>query len=297
MWVYYALMIVSVMLFGGNFALKNVYREKRGSSLKISMESTFIGALAGLAVLFFINGFKFEFTPFTLLMASWASINGMAFAFCAFKALDYINLSLFSLFTMLGGMILPFFQGILFYNEGFSIAKGVCVIFVIASLYFTVQKDKKKSGTLFYIGVFILNGMSGVITKIFTSTNLPKASAGGYSICIAITTVILSGVFWLLLSVFEKRKKENNFKTERKNLCISYVIGASCGVMEKVGNYLLVIALAYVDASVQYPIITGGTIIASTLISFFGKRKPNKKEVISVLLAFAGMLLLFIIPV
>ena len=25
MWVYYALMIVSVMLFGGNFALKNVY--------------------------------------------------------------------------------------------------------------------------------------------------------------------------------------------------------------------------------------------------------------------------------
>ena len=62
-------------------------------------------------------------------------------------------------------------------------------------------------------------------------------------------------------------------------------------------NFLLVIALAHVDASVQYPMVTGGTMIVSTLLSFFGDKKPNWKEILSIVFAFLGMLALFIIPV
>ena len=65
----------------------------------------------------------------------------------------------------------------------------------------------------------------------------------------------------------------------------------------KIANLLLVIALAHVDASVQYPMVTGGVMIVSTAICFFGKKKPQKKELISVALAFLGMLALFIIPI
>ena len=100
---YYALIMLSVCIFGGGFALQDIYRKKRGSNLKISMESAFIGSLAGLIVLLIINGFSFEFTGFTLLMALLAALNSILFTFCAFKSLDYINLSLFSLFSMLGG--------------------------------------------------------------------------------------------------------------------------------------------------------------------------------------------------
>ena len=66
---YYALILLSVGMFGGGFALQDVYRRKRGSSLKISMESAFIGCIAGLIVLLIINGFSFELTAFTLIMA------------------------------------------------------------------------------------------------------------------------------------------------------------------------------------------------------------------------------------
>lgn len=45
---YYALILLSVSMFGGGFALQDVYRKKRGSGIKISMESAFIGAFAGL---------------------------------------------------------------------------------------------------------------------------------------------------------------------------------------------------------------------------------------------------------
>ena len=196
MWIYYGLILISVVRFGGGFAIQDQYRKKRGSGLRISMESTCIGSLAGLAVLLVLNGFAFEFTPFTLIMASWTAINGMAFTFCAFKALDYINLSLFSLFAMLGGMMLPFLQGILFYTESITVAKIICVIFICAALACTVQRGEKSKGTVFYVGIFLLNGMSGVISKLFISSELPTASEAGYSVWIAGMTVLLSGIAW-----------------------------------------------------------------------------------------------------
>jgi len=60
-------------------------------------------------------------------------------------------------------------------------------------------------------------------------------------------------------------------------------------------NFLLVIALANVDASVQYPMVTGGTIIVSTALSFWDVKKPTSREMFSVGLAFVGILSLFLI--
>jgi drug/metabolite transporter (DMT)-like permease len=300
MWIYYGLILLSVAMFGGGFAFQDLYRKKRGSGLCISMEASCIGAVAGLTVLLAINGFAFEYTPFTLLMASWAALNGMAFTFCAFRALDYINLSLFSLFSMLGGMVLPFFQGILFYGEAFTLAKGICVAFIIAALLCTLKKGEKKKGTVFYVGIFVLNGMSGVISKIFTTGTLPKASAAGYSIWSATATIFLSAIAWLVLSRREKHMaladRAEREKIEKKVRWQSYGIGVLSGAINKVANFLLVLALVHVDASVQYPMVTGGTIIVSTALSFLGDKKPNKGEILGVLLAFLGMLALFLIP-
>ena len=300
MWLYYGLILISVVMFGGGFALQDLYRKKRGSSLKISMESACIGSFAGLIILLLINGFAFEFTWFTALMAALTALNGILFTFCSFKALDYINLSLFSLFAMLGGMVLPFLQGILFYDEGFTLAKGICVIFICAALLCTIEKGEKSKGAIFYIGIFVLNGMGGVISKIFTSSELPKASAAGYSIWIAAMTVLLSGVIRLGLFLSENQKfihRTTGLNREQVKVRLySYGVGTLNGAVNKVANYLLVIALVYVDASVQYPMVTGGTMIVSTLFSCFGDKMPNKREILSISLAFVGLLLLFLIP-
>jgi drug/metabolite transporter (DMT)-like permease len=234
-------------------------------------------------------------------MAILAALNGMAFTFCTFKALDYINLSLFSLFAMLGGMMLPFLQGIVFYDEKITFAKVICVIFIIAALICTVDKSERKKGTLFYAGIFIFNGMAGVISKLFTGSKFEKTSAAGYSIWIAATTVILSGVLWLVLAKAEKHsfsyQDEKILREKRKYIFQSYGVGAAYGAVNRIANFLLVIALAHVDASVQYPMVTGGTMIVSTVFSCFGVQKPSRKEFVSIGLAFAGMLALFLIPV
>ncbi len=299
--LYYLLILLSVVMFGGCFGLNNAYRKKRGSSLKVSMESSCIGSLAGTIVLLSISGFSLSFTPFTLCMALLATLNSIALSYCSLKALDYINLSLYSIFMMLGGMILPFLQGLFFYKEAFTLAKGICVLFICAALALTVEKGEKKKGTFFYIAIFILNGLSGVFSKIFTATDLPKATAAEYSLWCSISTVALSGVFWIALAVKDRHSAKDSpngyVKIERKTRLQSYGIGALNGAINKVANFILVFALLYVDASVQYPMVTGGTMIVSTLLCFFGDKKPSKKEILSVALAFLGMLSLFIIPI
>ncbi len=287
---YYGLILLSVVMFGGGFALTDIYRKMRGSSLCVSMEAAFIGAFAGLAVLLLINGFAWEFTPFTLLMALLAALNSIAFTFFSFRALDKINLSLFSLFSMLGGMALPFFQGILFFGEGLTVAKIVCTVFICAALLLTVTRGESRGGWLWYAGIFVLNGMSGVISKLFTSASFEKTSAEGYSIWCAICTLIVAGAAWIFL-VRRKRGSRAAYTPAAFGVC------ALQGGISRIANYLLVIALLHVDASVQYPMVTGGVMIVSTLIALFGEKKPTVKEMLSVAVAFLGMLALFIIPI
>ena len=277
------------MMFGGCFALNDVYRRIRGSNIKISLQFSLIGSLSGFVVLLLVNGLKLECTPFTLIMAILSSINGFAFTFCSFRALDRINLSLYSLFSMLGGMMLPFFQGILFYGEKMSIAKWVCFILIMLALVLTVEKGERKRGTIYYACIFILNGMSGVLSKIFAESSFPKTSPTGYTNLSSICSIVISA--FLLLTFFRKKPA-----TEKIPLA-GVAVSASSGITNIIANLILVIALAHVDASVQYPMVTGGVIIVSTLISFFGTNKPTKKEIISVMVAFLGLVLLFAIPV
>lgn len=288
--MYYGMILLSVFMFGGCFALKDVYRQMRGSGFLISMESATIGAFAGLAVLVVINGFQLELTPFTFLMALLCAANGVGFSYFSFKALDYINLSVFSLFSMLGGMLLPSAVGILFFGESITVAKIVCYILILAALLLTLSKGKK-GGWIWYAGVFVLNGMSGVLSKIFASAPFEKTSAAGYSIWSALITGCLAGIIWLSLLA---RKTHSNAKPYSFK---AFGISSLSGATNKIANFLLVLALANVDASVQYPMVTGGVMIVSTLICFFGARRPSKKEILSVGIAFVGMLALFVIPV
>jgi len=286
--MYYALTMLSVVMFGGCFYLNDAYRRAHGSGWVVSLRYSLISSLAGLIVLLLINGWQWEFTPFTLLMALAATVNGKLYSFCSFKALDKINLSLYSLFSMLGGMALPFLQGILFFHEDMSVAKAVCVVCITAALVLTVERGKKRRGTIYYIGVFVFNGMSGVLSKIFTEAPYEKTSAAGYSVLICLSGVVMS---LLLLVPFYLRGRVGR-PTLR-----GVAAGVSAGALNKVANFLLVAALVHLDASVQYPMVTGGVMIVSTALCFVNKTTPSAKELWSVGVAFLGMLALFVIPI
>ena len=94
-----------------------------------------------------------------------------------------------------------------------------------------------------------------------------KIDATEYSILCAIVSLVLS----ILILLFMKKEEA---KLNKK--AILAIIGS--GFFSKIPNYLLLISLVHLPASAQYPFITGGVMIVSTLICFFGKNKPSKKR-------------------
>lgn len=282
--MYYFLISLSAVFFSFIFIFNDKYREMYGSGADAALKFAAGSHFAGLVALLIINRFRLEFTPFTLITATAAAADVVIFNIFSLKALEKTNLSKFSVFSMIGGMALPFAAGIIFFEEEITAGKIICLILVCAAVAFTIEKGDKKGSFVYYFGVFFTNGLYGVINKFYSFSDFRKASAAGFSVLIEGLIVVLA----LILLIFTKDKIG---LVKGKGLL--YMGGY--GVMTAVGNLLLLIALSVLPASAQYPFVTGGVMIISTVYSFFTPNKPGKKELAGVGLAIVGILALVLI--
>ena len=282
--MYYGIISISALLFSLVFVFSDKYREKYGSGTDAVLKFTAGSHFAGFIALIIINKFRFEFTPFTAVVAFVAAFDVILFNIFSLRALGKTNLSKYSVFSMIGGMALPFSAGILFFKEELTVGKTVCILLVALALVFTVEKGDKKGGTIYYIGVFVTNGLYGVINKYFSAAGFEKTSDAGYSVLIEGITVLLC----LILLIFAK---DRIGIVKGKGLFYMGGYGAMCAV----GNLFLLIALRELPASAQYPFVTGGVMIISTIYSFFTENKPGKKEIVSVVFAMLGILALVLL--
>ena len=281
----YTFVGIAVVMFGFMFLFSSKYEKLNGNKIRAILTYTAGSYTVGFLILLIINNFKIEFTLFSVLVALLSAVNLLLYNFCSIKALGKINLSLYSVFAMLGGMALPFVAGIAFFHEELTLGKSICIITIALSLFLTVEKGNNKGGYIYYAGVFVFNGMSGVISKFYSTANYNKASEAGYSVQIALCAVLIC----LVLLAFNKEEK---IKLSIKS--------AGCifgnGFLGNIGNFLLLLGLKKLPASAQYPFVTGGVMIVSTVIAFFTPNKPKKKEIIAVALSFIGILALVLLP-
>lgn len=282
--MYYGMVSAAVIMFGLQFFFNQKYEAECGNGKKASMMFILLSNVVGLFILLAVNGFRMEYTHFTFIFALVAAINMLLYNICSMKALGKINLSLYSLFSMLGGMVLPFCAGVFFFDEKFTLGKVICLITVIAALLLNVKKGEKQNGTIYYIGIFVFNGMSGVISKFFQALPYEKTSEAAYSVWSALLTVVFASVALIFMN-------KDKTKISLKSVCWS----SGYGVLNKIGNLLLLVALAQLPASVQYPMVTGGVMIVSTLLSYFTPKKPGVREILSVILSFAGIMALILL--
>ena len=281
--MYYAIVSVAAVMFGVQFFLNDKYREENGAGFISVLIFTLISGIVGVLCLGIINGFDFSLTPYTAIMSFLSALNSFICALCTLKSLEKVNLSVYSLFSMLGGMLLPFVAGILFYGEALTIGNIACSVLVTASLAMTLKSGHGKGGEIYYIGIFIFNGLSGVISKVYEEAPYNKVDSDTYSLWIALMSVIITVIALLFLI---KKVKLPSVKAT--------FLAVGGGLLNRVANFLLLIALVFLPASVQYPLITGGVIIVSTVISALCGHKPSRRELIALVFAFVGVLALFI---
>ena len=283
--MYYGIVMVAVLMFSLQFLFNQQFEKECGSSLRASAVFSLGTNAAGTVILLLINGLQPIFTPFGLFMAVLVTVNSLLYTICSMKALGKINLSVYSVFAMLGGMVLPFLAGILFFEEALTLGKVICFITVGVSLFFTVEKGRGKGGFWYYAGVFVLNGMSGVLAKIYQAADFAKTGEAGYSVLCSLCATVISLVFLFCVG-------GNRIKLTLKSGFQMLGYGALC----KVGNFLLLIALAHLPASAQYPLVTGGVMVFSVIISLFTPDKPKKKDIAAVVLSLAGIMALVLLP-
>lgn len=279
---YYLLVSAATVLFALQFLFNQKFEEERGNSLKSALEFTLYKSIVIIVMMLVISGFKIIITPLSVGLAVIYAAACILMTYFSMKAFAVANLSVYSVFSMLGGMLLPFLAGVGFYNEELTPFKIICCVLIVVSVLLNLRGGKQsKKAFLYYMAVFILNGSVGVISKIHQSSELPHTDSTGFMFLTSAVSVIISAL-WLLV----QHKKIPLIKGKSLGFAAGY------GIFNGVGNWLLLISLVNLPASVQYPLVTGGVMVFSTIISMIRKEKLAKTDYIAAAISFVASVLM-----
>lgn len=295
----------ATVLYAFQFVFSKLYQREKGSSFFYSTIFGGIVCCVSVPFLLALNGWKFEFTPFSFLIALAYAADVTVCAVFGAKTLSRANMSVYSLFLMLGGMFLPFLYGLAL-GESFTAVKGIAIACVLAAMIFSLRKEEGKTTDRFtvicFIVIFVTNGLTGVLTYMHQRASQPIASPSGflllYNICRLVFSVVTAGCVYLygrkkntgLLEI--SGASENRASGRGKSLAIALVAAAGYAVMNGCAALLTTITASTVDAGVQSTIVTGGVMALTTINGFIFGEKPTGRNLLGLAFAIAGTVLI-----
>ena len=157
----------------------------------------------------------------------------------------------------------------------------ICCLVIVAAIIFTADRSgKHKGGFKYYISVFALNGMIGIVSKLHQANS---------ELCVDSASFMMISKMWMILIASTALLiRHAKFSVNKKALgfCGMYAI------VNSTSNLLALIALLYLPASVQYPLITGGTMFFAFVIGIFRKDKITLRDALCTLLAIVSTVLI-----
>ena len=289
--IYYILVVLSALGNGINFGLIKWYQTKRGNTLETGAIFNCLVGLIGTVLYFVICGFKVAVTPFSLVIAILFTIFAGMYARIGFKVMSLGSMAVYTTFLMLGGMILPYFYGLIFLGEKITVLKVVALLMMIFAIILQNSGDKKKGRALFYVlcvAVFMLNGGVSVVSKMHQiNTEYTAVSENGFVLLKNIMTFILYGA--MIPFVAKDKKKALHIKP------VVYIIIALSTVVGNLAYFCQLVGSTHLPATIQFPIISGGTIVFSALTGLiFFKEHITKRQILSLVICIASMVLIII---
>lgn len=313
--MYYAMLIGASFLFGSQFMVTKAFEKNYGKTVRASLSFSLLYSLFAGVIFFIIklvsSGTVFNLNPFSLCMAFGLSLVNILSSAIGIKTLALGDIAVYSLFLMLGGMIVPFFAGIVFLKESVSVCNLIGVAIMIIALCLPVffgkknknageaQTDgntKKKTSVFFYVlcvFLFILNGLSSTLSK-FNSVREGAALGAEFTFYTYGIQFVISLAAFALTTALGKSDKTQN---EEKQPCILFRpvaigCGAAFGAVNGTAFLMSSVAAEHVVAVAQYPLITGATILFSSLLAFlFYREKPTALQLVQIVISLAATIL------
>lgn len=299
----YLYILIADVLLGAIFVLNKKYQQHAGSGLKAGIISNLILGIFAVVISFVSLGFRVEFTLFSLVVATLSTACGVAYTVIGLKILSGGKVSVYAMFLMTGGMLIPFLFGVIFLKEGINALKIIgllLIIFSIAVTNFDKQKPSKKQLAM-SVAVFFLNGFIGVCSKIHqTAVDFDTVSTEGYVLLGNIAKVTLSLAVLAAIAISAKYKGKNSEKTVaseggEKKLPLAkrlapYGLLSIIALFDFVSYYCQLEGSVTIPASVLFPLLSGGSILLTAAVGMLILReKPTKSAVAGMVICLAGM--------
>ena len=291
----YVLIVLSTVLFGGQFIALDAYQKGNGKTNRAVLFFLSFFALIGTFLFACLSGFQISFSLYTTLYAGIAAIIQISLQFFGIKALSRGRVEVYSLFNVAGGMSVAYFFGITYFNEPVKPLHIIGVVLILLALVVPIISDKqehKKSDWLFYllcVLVFLANGFFGVINKIHINSG-EGLSIKEYLFYVYLFIFLLSFIPLCFSFLFKDKKTKSLFNTKGFIFAIAY------GLLNSVGMFLQYDFADQIPATVLFPLSNGGCIVFSLLIGcLFYRRKPKISDIIQIAIATIGMSLFLIL--
>ena len=130
------------------------------------------------------------------------------------------------------------------------------------------EGEKNKKNTLFFllcVCIFVINGLTGVIAKAHQTQPKAVDEVSFTVLSCAFTALLSLGLLLVRISIKKESRSLVKSVFHPKPLGIVSLLGAAMHT----GNFLILLAANKVPASIQFPLISGGTILLSALFGFW----------------------------
>lgn len=295
---YYLVLFAAVFMFTAQFAFTKIYGEKVQQKIIQTLVMILMISIIGTIMYWVIGGFRVVFSGTLLFYAGAFALVMIPYYVLGIKVLSIGSVAIYSMFMMLGGMALPFAYGLIFLGEPLTWGKAIgCVVLSLAILAQSLTQQKQESVKtenrglfiLLCIAIFILNGLTGVIAKAYAiSEDVPDEI--GFTVVSCALTAVFSGILLLFVAFKEKKALSIEIKNAIQPVILLCIL--AIGVFTHTGNFLHLKAAAHLPASIQFPMVSGGVIVCSAIVSTgVFKEKISKKEWFCVALACISTIL------
>ena len=298
----YLLIIIAVACFTAQFAFTKVFESSARQTALTTFVMLTVTSVIGIILCLCIGRFKVYVTLFSLLWALVYAIIMFPYYIIGIKVLSLGSLAIYSMFMMLGGMLVPFFYGIVFLHEGISVGKIagsiLLTVFIILQAIWqkapqTENEKSKKTKYLFFVlclAIFFINGMTGVVAK---THQIGSDAVNEISFTIlSCAFIAVISVIIIVVNLLTKNRKDNLCYVKGTLKLKPFLAMTAIGAVSYSGSLLHLKAASNVPASVQFPLVSGGVIVLSALVSvIIFREKLSKKEWLCIAGAFVSTFL------
>ena len=275
----------AVILLSLDFAVTKLYQKREGTAVTAGLYyNAAVGLFSGF-LFWGLSGFRLSLTPFSAVMAAAMALLVLVYTLIGFRIMKKGSMAVYTLFLMSGGMLLPYFYGLIFLEETFSVLRlaGLCAVLAAVFLSNRERGRADKELLLLCAAVFVLNGFVSIVSKCHQIESEYKAVDSAQF-------VMLTGFAKFLISsavlMFVRRKET----LPKVTGVLPLVVGSAA---LSGGSYLLqLVGAKDLPATVLYPMVTGGSILFTAFAGkLFFQEKITKRQWISIALCILGTLL------